>query len=924
MKSYASRVLRTLRLPSVSQLALVASCLALHAAPLRAQDGANDPGFNPLDTGLFGVGPNADTWRVVLQPDGKALITGAFTEYNGIPRAGIARVNSNGSLDLGFDPGGGASGQISTLALAPNGRVLVAGSFANFGASGASGLVRLLPNGAVDPSFSAALPFGTALSSVELQPDGRVLVAGSFPGPAGAPKSVRRLFADGALDPSFAVVGAATPALSAFPNCLELQPDGKLLVGGLFTTLGGVTRPNLIRLNADGSVDTSFAAAGGPNGGVNNIHLQPDGRVLITGSFTTFAGVASRRVARLHPDGSLDLSFDVGTGPQSQVLGSTLQADGKLLVGGGFSSINGVVAMRFGRLNSDGSVDTSFATTQSMVGSVYALAQQPDGQVLVGGWFSTSQSNTLRNLIRVSATASFDAAYNVGGGADSDVRTVVLRPDGRALVGGLFGSFNAAASPGLVQVDAAGKFDPSFAVGAGVDGLVTAMALQPDGKLLLAGLLSSYAGSALESVVRVMPDGSRDSSFDVGSGALLGFGPGSPRALAVQPDGRILIAGQFDTFAGATRGCIVRLNSDGTVDSSFTTPGLGAEWPGILAVVVQPDGKLLIAGRFTNYAGVIRRRIARLHPDGSLDLTFNAAVVWSDGADNDINALQLQPDGRIVIGGSFSSYSGVSRNGVARLFSDGSLDASFDPGAGVTFSAAAGRVETLVLQPDGKVLLGGRFDTVDTLLRKNLARLNANGSADASFDPGPGTNLPVYALALEPSGRLWVGGQFTNCRGVPRGRLARLVAFVPAPAAYCTAGTSTNGCVPAMSSSGTPSASASAGFSLVASGLEGQRAGIFFYGVSGRADVPWGAGSTSRICVASPTQRMLVSNSSGVAGQCNGVRSEDWNAWMAAQPSALGQPRFVGEVVSAQCWYRDPPAPRGTNLTNALEFMLGL
>lgn len=238
MKSYGSRVLRTLRLPSVSQLALVASCLALHAAPLRAQDGANDPGFNPLDTGLFGVGPNAEAWRIALQPDGKALITGAFTEYNGVPRPGIARVNSNGSLDLGFDPGGGAIGQISTLALTPNGRVLVAGSFTNFGASGAAGLTRLLPNGDVDSSFSAALPFGTALSSVELQPDGRVLVAGAIPGGAGSDKSVRRLFSDGTFDPSFDAGVGAAPAFTSFPNCLELQPDGKLLVGGSFATFG--------------------------------------------------------------------------------------------------------------------------------------------------------------------------------------------------------------------------------------------------------------------------------------------------------------------------------------------------------------------------------------------------------------------------------------------------------------------------------------------------------------------------------------------------------------------------------------------------------------------------------------------------------------------------------------------------------------
>jgi hypothetical protein len=140
--------------------------------------------------------------------------------------------------------------------------------------------------------------------------------------------------------------------------------------------------------------------------------------------------------------------------------------------------------------------------------------------------------------------------------------------------------------------------------------------------------------------------------------------------------------------------------------------------------------------------------------------------------------------------------------------------------------------------------------------------------------------------------------------------------------AYCTAGTTSHGCVPSIGATGVASASASSGFTLHASNVEGQKQGIFFYGISGQVAFPWGIGSTSFLCVKTPTQRMSTQGSGGTNLQCDGSFTEDWNAYMAAHPTALGSPRFAGETFDAQAWFRDPPAPKTTNLTDALHFQL--
>src|ERR1035441_2559705 len=211
--------------------------------------------------------------------------------------------------------------------------------------------------------------------------------------------------------------------------------------------------------------------------------------------------------------------------------------------------------------------------------------------------------------------------------------------------------------------------------------------------------------------------------------ALDGFDPNANSvifAVAVQPDGKVLIGGQFTTLspnggAAVPSHFIARLNPDGTLDTGFyPNPNYYVH-----AIALQADGKIVIGGEFTalapnNGASVTRKYIARLNPDGTLDTSYNPV------ANATVDALVLQPDGRILAGGSFNTFfpnngPSVTRRAIARINTDGTIDSGFNPNASTPVSAA---VYTIALQADGSVLAGGSFTTIGGQTRTNIARLD--------------------------------------------------------------------------------------------------------------------------------------------------------------------------------------------------------
>lgn len=326
---------------------------------------------------------NGPVYSFIQQRDGKIMIGGAFSAVGSVPKARVARLNQDGSLDSWFDAEANAT--VYCLAQQPDGRMLIGGAFTVLNEFVCPYLGRLNPDGSLDLSFTPQPD--NVVRRIAVEPDGKVIIGGRFSSVNGQSMArICRLRPDATIDSSF------NASANGDVNCVVVQPDGKILVGGSFGVLSGQSCANLGRLNPDGTLDPTFNA--GTYGAVCAMALQPDGKIVVGGSFWVLCGQNRAALGRLNPDGSLDSTFTAEANGTVYTLG--LQCDGKILVGGEFTMLGGATCTRVGRLNPDGTPDLNFAPRVD--GSVYAAALQADGKILIGGAFSTVDGHALSNI----------------------------------------------------------------------------------------------------------------------------------------------------------------------------------------------------------------------------------------------------------------------------------------------------------------------------------------------------------------------------------------------------------------------------------------------------------------------------------------------------------------------------------------------
>ena len=751
---------------------LAVGSLAIFISRSQASDGSSigpaaagdlDTSFNPViergGTGSFGV------FDMVLQPDGKMVIGGSFTSVNGVGRSRMARLNSDGSVDQNFDPDAtGVQAVVLDLAPQADGKILMAGSFTTVGGVGRAGLARVNSDGSLDTTFVPNLTNWSAIKVVSPQADGKVLFGGLFDTGLGIIR-IGRLNSDGSTDSTFNVfyTGAATGTDEI--NALAVQSDGKIVFGGRLQGVNNTTRTHIARVNADGTVDMSFNPVTGATTRILSIGLQPDGKILVGGLFTTVNGAARDGIVRLNNDGTTDTGFNPGSGLAGRAAVSfAVQSDGKILFGGNLTTYNGTGRNAIARVNSDGSLDPTFNPGTGANASVLALALQPDGKVPFAGTFTSFNGANLNRIARVNGDGSIDSSFNPGTGANLGgfVSKLALQADSKILLTGDFTAVNGAPRTRMVRLGGDGSLDPAFNMT--VDTTPTTLAVQSDQKALIGGEFFTVNGVGRVGIARLNGDGSLDTSFNPGTGI---GPPGSiVLALAVQPDGKILMGGAFTTVNGATRNRVARLNSNGTVDSSFTASVTGTN-AAISSLLVQTDGKILLGGFFTAVNGFGRTCVARLNSDGTLDTGFDPG---SGNTNSSISALAVQSDGKVLIGGNFSFFNGLARDRLARLNSDGSLDSSF------ASNTNPNGVTELVIQPDGKILVGGGYTAVNGTANVNrITRLNSDGTLDATFNVGSGADQSIATMARQPDGRILLGGAFARINGTLRTGIARLL-----------------------------------------------------------------------------------------------------------------------------------------------------
>ncbi|MCM2350193.1 MAG: delta-60 repeat domain-containing protein [Bacteriovoracaceae bacterium] len=691
------------------------------------------------------------------------------------------------------------------------GRKIIAGDFWSV-VNHSHSIVSLEMDGSRNSLFDEGLGFnGTAHSLRDgvYQSDGKFVAVGRFTSVDGvATKNIIRLNPDGTVDPTFVVPG--TGFNSNYLSKVVIQPDNKIVVIGDFTSYNGVASRGIARLNSDGSLDTTFSTNIGTGASTvsssGGLALQADGKIIFGGAFTSFNGSPTSRIVRLNSDGTVDGGFNIGTGFNSSVYNLKLQGDGKILVGGAFTTFNGIAHSRFIRLNSDGTADGGFTLGPPLNGDVDAIELQADGKILIGGSFSGAG---LSCVARLESTGSHDATFNSGATwdcSDSDwVGDIVVRSDGKIFVAGQKytdlvyyadsvgvilhnsdGSVDASFSPGVISYDVVeaitlspdgfliamgnfswmggesagylyrettdGEIDATFAAGTGFDDEVNKVLVLPDDSILAGGNFTQYDSTNTSRLAKILPNGTLDPSFLIGTG----FSGGGVLDMAFQADGKIIVAGNFTTYQGTSVSKIARLNSDGTLDGTFII-GTGFAGGGVSTIRIQADGKILLGGYFTSFNGTPMSRLARLNSDGTLDNTFAIGT----GFGSNVNSIEIQTDGKVIVGGAFTTYQGAAHNRIVRLLADGSVDPAFTTGTGF-----GGVVMKVLLQADGKLLVGGWFTAYNGSTENRLVRLNTDGTIDPLFTTGVGFDGPVYSLTLAQDGSILVGGNFFSYKGL--------------------------------------------------------------------------------------------------------------------------------------------------------------
>jgi uncharacterized delta-60 repeat protein len=384
---------------------------------------------------------------------------------------------------------------------------------------------------------------------------------------------------------------------------------------------------------------------------ITNKVLTDNIATLTTSEANPFTDNANR-VVRLGSDGLTDRLFSnsLGSGFNNAIATVAVQVDQKIVLGGSFTSFNSASSNRVARINTDGTLDTSFSFNAQLNNAVNSLAMQADQKIVVGGIFTNVSGVASNRIARLNSDGTRDTAFSIGSGFNNTITRVVVQADQKIVVGGQFTTHNGATSNRIGRLNTNGTRDTAFttAINTGFNNTISAISVQADGKIVVGGNFTTHNAVTSNRIGRLETTGLRDTAFTTSIGT--GFN-GQVLALAVQADGKILVGGDFTTHNGVTSNRIARLNTNGTRDTDFTT-AIGTGFNALVdEITVEAGGKIVVGGDFTTINGTTSNRIARLNSDGSLDTTFTTNI--GTGASSTVNSIAIQSNGQIVVGGAF-------------------------------------------------------------------------------------------------------------------------------------------------------------------------------------------------------------------------------------------------------------------------------
>jgi uncharacterized delta-60 repeat protein len=714
-----------------------------------------------LDT-TFNPPINGELRSVVLYKDssdpnyGKILVagrisvgTGGGTYYN------LARLNSDGTLDTSFSQTFDSQGLANTIGVQSDGKLLIGGwSLTVLGDANATyHLLRLNANGSVDNSYPKSSNPEGLVNSVQILNDdaanpNRARVFGILPNLSGSHTGyLVYLFNSGGVQSYLGDETFNGPVYS-----YRTDSQNRVVYVGQFTQALGVNRKYVARFNSNGTLDTSFDPGIGPNGRVSDLVIQGDDKIVVAGNFNQFGGNPVGYIARLNSNGAVDSTFTAAADDRIFNFGLVNEVGPQFVVFGSFRNFNGMARPGLAYLDSSYnllSLYSGWTIANTKNGYVYAITTQTDGKVLVGGDFTEVQGKYCHSLARLNPDGTLDNLFRAG--VDGSIRTIALQTDGKMLLGGYFGECNGYARTSLARLNAGTSLDLTFnPIVTKLDGSVSdlrRLVYLTGGQIMVAGHFRKINGTDRTQVARLNANGTLDEAFN--SQITINLGA-SIRSNSVAPTtgGKYVVSG-YVTYDGLARGFLCRLLNTGALDTTFgptvsTTPSPNVVITAgeVMDMGLQPDGRIVIVGNFPEiidgslFDRPQRGRIARFTADGALDNTFTTDT----GANNTVNCLALQPKGKFIIGGYFTRYNVPvitdpnNANRIARVNSNGSFDGTFKslPGADNVLWAVT------LLPGAKKAYIGGQFTTYDGVSRQGIARI-FTGASDVT---------PVLSLLL--------------------------------------------------------------------------------------------------------------------------------------------------------------------------------